>query len=299
MKKSNQKGIFLALLAAALYAVNIPFSKLLLSHIPPTISAGLLYLGAGLSMAIIAPLRKIKGRAKTEKFTRKELPYTIAMILLDVAAPIFLLFGIKYTEAANASLLNNFEIVATALIALCVFKEKISTRLWFGILFVTASCILLTVGDVNGIKFNFGSLFILASCVCWGLENNCTRKLSNKDPLQIVLLKGVFSGTTSLLIGFIIGEKITVLWSVFAMLGVGIVAYGLSIFFYVHAQRLVGAARTSVYYAIAPFISATLSIIIFNKFPHYTYCIALFVMIIGAYLCSDDKPLFKKKKQTN
>lgn len=96
--------------------------------------AGFLYVGAGIGMIFIALMRKIKKyEAKELKLTKSELPYTIAMIVLDIAAPICLLFGLNSTTAANASLLNNFEIVATAIIALMVFKEKISTRLWFGI----------------------------------------------------------------------------------------------------------------------------------------------------------------------
>lgn len=295
MKKHTTKGILLAVLAAALYAVNSPFSKLLLDYMPSTLMAGFLYIGAGLGMAVIALVRKVRKTEPTsEKITKSDLPYTVAMIVLDIAAPIFLLLGLSYTTAANASLLNNFEIVATALIALAVFKERISPRLWAGILFVTAACALLSFEDISSLTFSTGSLFILLACVCWGIENNCTRKLSAKDPLEIVLLKGIFSGLGSVTIGLCLGERITALWSVFAVLGVGFVAYGLSIFFYVYAQRALGAARTSAYYAIAPFIGTALSLIIFRDMPHFTYFIALGLMIVGAYLSSSDEPVFKK-----
>lgn len=298
MNKSVKTGIFLAILAASLYAVNSPLSKLLLDYIPSTIMAGLLYIGAGLGMGVIALVRKGKKQTTTElKLTKAELPYTIAMIVLDIAAPICLLVGLKSTTASNASLLNNFEIVATALIALMAFKEQISTRLWVGILFVTLSCAVLSLEDLSSLQFSVGSLFILLACVCWGIENNCTRKISSKDPLQIVLLKGIFSGLGSVVIGLCIGERITYVWPVVAVLAVGFVAYGLSIFFYVHAQRLLGAARTSAYYAIAPFIGTLLSLVILQEVPHYTYFIALALMIVGAWLCSNDKPLFKKKSQ--
>ena len=300
MKKSVRGGVFFAILAAALYAINSPLSKLLLDDMSPTLMAGFLYVGAGLGMGIIALARKARKTEKAEaKLTRSELPYTVAMILLDIAAPICLLVGLKFTTAASASLLNNFEIVATALIALMVFREGISPRLWSGILFVTASCVLLSLEDVAGLQLSFGSLFILLACVCWGFENNCTRKISSKDPLQIVLLKGIFSGLGSIVIGLCIGERVTSLWSVFAVLGVGFVAYGLSIFFYVYAQRLLGAARTSAYYAVAPFIGALLSLAIFRELPHYTYFIALGLMVVGAWLCAGDEPIFGKKKRTD
>ncbi len=298
MQKATTKGILLAVLAAALYAVNSPFSKLLLDHMPSTLMAGFLYISAGLGMGMIALIRKARKIERTEeKITKADLPYTVAMIVLDIAAPIFLLLGLSYTTAANASLLNNFEIVATALIALMIFKEKISPRLWLGILFVTLSCALLSFEDISSLRFSVGSLYILVACVCWGVENNCTRKLSAKDPLEIVLLKGIFSGLGSVVIGLCLGERVTALWSVFAVLCVGFIAYGLSIFFYVYAQRLLGAARTSAYYAIAPFIGAILSLIIFRDMPHYTYFIALGLMIVGAWLCSSDEPLFKKTKK--
>ena len=296
MKKTTTTGILLAILAAALYAINSPFSKLLLDYMPSALMAGFLYIGAGLGMGVIALIRKARRTERTEEgITKSDLPYTMAMIVLDIAAPIFLLLGLSYTTAANASLLNNFEIVATAIIALMIFKERISPRLWLGVLFVTASCALLSFEDISSLTFSVGSLLILLACVCWGIENNCTRKLSSKDPLEIVLLKGVFSGLGSVIIGFCIGERVTVLWSVFAVLGVGFVAYGLSIFFYVYAQRMLGAARTSAYYAIAPFIGTLLSLIIFRDVPHYTYFIALGLMVIGAWLCSSDKPILKKK----
>lgn len=282
-----KKGIAFAILAAALYAINAPFSKILLEFMPPTLMAGFLYVGAGIGMIFIALMRKIKKyEAKELKLTKSELPYTIAMIVLDIAAPICLLFGLNSTTAANASLLNNFEIVATAIIALMVFKEKISTRLWFGIFFVTLSCGILSFEDVSSLRFSYGSLFVLLATICWGFENNCTRKISSKDPLQIVLLKGIFSGIGSLIIGLFIGEWIEALWSIVAVLCVGFVAYGLSIYFYVYAQRLLGAARTSAYYAVAPFIATILSLIIFRKIPDVTYFVALVLMIVGAWLSS-------------
>ncbi len=293
---SVKKGIFLALLAASFYAVGSPLSKILLDYMPSTLMAGFLYIGAGMGMGFIAAIRRIRKTSDTEKtLTGKEFPYAALMVLLDICAPICLLLGLKSTSAANASLLNNFEIVATAIIALVIFKEKISFWLWLCILFVTLSCALLSFEDISSLRFSFGSLLILLACIAWGFENNCTRKISSKDPLQIVLLKGVFSGLGSVVIGLCVGERITVPWSVFAVLGVGFVSYGLSIFFYVYAQRILGAARTSAYYAVSPFIGTLLSLLIFREAPNYMYFTALGLMLIGAWLSSQDKPLFKKR----
>lgn len=297
MKNKMKTGILLAILAAALYALNAPLSKLLLAYMPPTLMAGFLYLGAGVGMGILALVRRARKTPQEEKsLTKKELPFVVAMILLDIAAPILLLTGLRATTAENASLLNNFEIVMTAMIALVLFKEAISPRLWLGIAFVTAACLLLSFENVESLQFSQGSLFILLACVCWGLENNCTRKISSKDPLQIVLLKGIFSGLGSIVIGFCIGERLTNGWIVTAVATLGFVAYGLSIFAYVYAQRLIGAARTSAYYAVAPFIGVLLSLLVFRELPNALFFVALIVMAIGAWLCSSDKPLWKREK---
>ncbi|MDD5934743.1 MAG: DMT family transporter [Clostridiales bacterium] len=135
-------------------------------------------------------------------------------------------------------------------------------------------------------QFSYGSLFVLLAACCWGLENNCTRKISSKDPLQIVLLKGIFSGSGSVIIGLCLGERISALFSIPFVLLLGFVAYGLSIYFYVYAQRILGAAKTSAYYAVAPFIGVLLSLIIFQTIPGVLFVIALVFMLIGAWLSS-------------
>lgn len=297
MKTQTGKGIALAILAASLYAINAPFSKLLLDYLPATLMAGFLYIGAGIGMIPVALARKAGGRRAESKLTRAELPYTVGMIALDIAAPICLLIGLRSTTAANAALLNNFEIVATALIALFAFGEKISPRLWAGIIFVTFSCAVLSFEDSSGFRFSVGSLFVLLAAACWGLENNCTRKLSAKDPLEIVLLKGIFSGIGSIVIGLCLGERVTAVWSVFAALGVGLLAYGMSIFVYVYAQRMIGAARTSAYYAVSPFIAAFFSLAVFREVPGIAYFAALALMAVWAWLAAEDDPVLQKKKK--
>lgn len=297
MEQKNARGVALAILAAALYALSAPFSKLLLRQIPPTLTAGFLYLGAGAGMAALTLARKMRRREGGElRLTRAELPFVIAMIALDIAAPICLLKGLADTTAANAALLNNFEIVATAVIALAVFHERVSPRLWLGIALVTVACAMLSFEGGASLRFSRGSALVLLAAACWGFENNCTRRLSGKDPRQIVLLKGIFSGLGSLAIGLCLGERVSEWTSVPAALLLGFVAYGLSIYFYVYAQRLLGAARTSAYYAVSPFIAAALSLVMFRQRPARAYCAALLLMAAGAWLCAQDKPLFRRKK---
>lgn len=286
---SQKTAIFWAILAAGLYALNAPVSKLLLEEVPPTMMAALLYLGAGIGLAVVRLVQRMIGKGKKEApLTKKDMPYTVGMVVLDIAAPIFLMVGLTMTTAANASLLNNFEIVATALIALFIFREAISRRLWLAIVLVTISSAILSVEDVTSFTFSYGSIFVLLACVCWGLENNCTRMISHKDPLEIVVIKGFGSGLGSLVLAFCLGESALPLVYGVCTLLLGFVAYGLSIFFYIYAQRYLGAAKTSAYYALAPFMATALSLVIFREKPSISFFIALLIMAVGTYFASTD-----------
>lgn len=278
-----------AILAAALYAVNIPLSKLLMAHVESTMMAAFLYLGAGLGLMLYGLVERMAGRReKTEKLTKKELPYTAGMVLLDILAPILLMAGISRTSSANVSLLNNFEIVATSVIALAVFKEVISRRLWLAIGLVTAASAILSFEGAGSFAFNEGSLLVLGACVCWGFENNCTKMISNKSSQEIVIIKGCFSGLGSLIIALVLREQIPALRWILAAMALGFVAYGLSINFYILAQKELGAAKTSAYYSIAPFLGVVFGMALLGERPGLQFYAALTLMVISAVLMVKD-----------
>ena len=281
MEQNKIKAIMFAFLAAVFYAINVPISKVLLQHVGPTTMAALLYLGAGVGIGMMSLFKK-KDREKAESLTKADLPYIIGMIVLDIAAPIFLMLGISYGSSANASLLGNFEIVATTIIALILFKEAVTKRLWLAIGLITLSSILLSFEGTDSFHFSYGSLLVIMATVCWGLENNCTRELSSKSTYQIVMLKGLFSGLGALVIALIKRESFPGFSYIALALTLGFVAYGLSIFMYVKAQNVLGAAKTSAYYAVNPLIGALLAFLFLSESLSWMYVIALIVMIIGS-----------------
>ena len=273
-------AVILAFLAAVFYAINTPVSKFLLNNVTPTFMAAFLYLGAGVGVGIMY-LFHIKKEEKAERLTKQDLPYTIGMIVLDIAAPIFLMIGIKMGTASNASLLGNFEIVVTTLMALLIFKEQVSGKLWIAIGFITLSSIVLSFEGSGSFQFSIGSLFVILATCCWGLENNCTRKISDKSTYEIVLLKGMFSGGGSFTIAMVLGEKIPEMIYIAIVMLLGFVAYGLSIFLYIRAQRNLGAAKTSAYYAVAPFIGSFLAFVVNGEKLAVEYFIGLALMLVG------------------
>jgi drug/metabolite transporter (DMT)-like permease len=286
------RSVLFAVAAAALFACSTPLSKILLHSLPPILLAGLLYLGAGVGAVIVLLVSSgmPAGAPPARLFARRDLPYVLGMVLLDILAPVLLLFGLRGASASGAALLNNFEIVATALFALLLFRETISRRLWIAIALITVSSCLLTFDAGEKVAFSAGSVLVLLAAVCWGLENNCTRKLADKNPIRIVAVKGLCSGAGALIIGLFAGERFGG-WgvSLLAMLA-GCFAYGMSIACYIRAQRTLGAAKTSAYYAAAPFIGSALSFLLLGERPNGLFLVALMIMLAGAYFATIDKP---------
>jgi len=285
MKTKNLATAF-AILAALLYAINIPVSKLLLIQVQPVMMASFLYLGAGVGLLVWGLMSG--DRKKEAPLTKRELPYTVGMIVLDIAAPILLMLGLEYTNAANASLLNNFEIVATSLIAYFVFREVLSKRLILAILLVTAASITLSFEGMESFRFNTGSLLVLGAACCWGLENNCTRMLSTKSSVLITTIKGICSGTGSLVIALVTGERFPAVQWILAVMLLGFVAYGLSINFYIKAQKELGAAKTSAYYSLAPFLGVIFGILLLSERPGLQFYLGLVIMIVATVLMVRD-----------
>lgn len=288
-KENNLIAILLAVLAAALYAISTPVSKMMLQTVAPTMVAAFLYLGAGIGVGAMMLIRSGRHRTTEERLHKGDTPYAVAMVLLDIAAPILMMYGLKTCSAANTSLLNNFEIVATALIALLFFSESVGRKLWMAIILVTAASILLSLDDGSigeALTFSRGSLLVLGATVCWGLENNCTRQIANRDPMEIVTVKGFGSGLGALLIALCVGDGFPSFRHIAIILLLGFVAYGLSIYFYTYAQRTIGAAKTSTYYALAPFIGALLSILMLGEPVTWIFVVASVIMAAGCWIAA-------------
>lgn len=274
-----------ALLSAILFAVCIPFSKLLGAHIPSAVMGGLLYLGAGIGLLFTLILKKTKPNLV---LTKKEIPYLAAMVILDIAAILCLMFGIAKTTGANASLLGNFELAATSIAAYFLFGEKISKRLIGAIILITFACVILTFEGSGSFVFNIGSVLVLLSCICWGLENNCTRRLSIKDTRLVTIIKGCFSGFGGIVIAFCIGEMLPqVKWIILAM-GLGFVSYGVSVSLYIYAQRFLGAAKTGAIFSSAPFLGVIFSVILLGENPLPQFYIAFIIMLAASFLIVRD-----------
>lgn len=164
----------------------------------------------------------------------------------------------------------------------------IPKRLWFAIGLVTLTSIILSFEGNGAFVFNEGSLLVLVACTCWGFENNCTKMLSHKSSEEIVIIKGCFSGLGSFIVALLLGESIPAMKYILAVMLLGFVAYGLSINFYIMAQKDLGAAKTSAFYSIAPFLGVGFSMLLLGEKPGLQFYIALAIMAVSTVMMARD-----------
>lgn len=222
---------------------------------------------------------------KEARLARSDWPWLVGAILAGgVIAPIMLMISLRHAPAATASLLLNFEGVATTLIAAIVFKEAIGRHAWWAIGLITLASILLSTDFTNKWGFSLSALGVLAACIMWGIDNNLTRNISAKDPLVIVIVKGLGAGLVSLIIAVALGNTFPSPGVTLLALLLGSLSYGLSIFLFVYAMRGLGAGRTSALFGTAPLAGILLSFLIFREIPGIFFFIALLVIASGAYI---------------
>jgi drug/metabolite transporter (DMT)-like permease len=191
-------GVPMALASAILFGVSTPFSKLLLSESDPQFLAGLLYLGAGLGLAIIHLGRAAVGLPAPEAPLRRSDVLWLAAVVLfgGMIGPLLLMLGLVRTNAASAALLLNLEGLATMSIAWLVFRENVDRRLLLGALAILAGAVVLS-WEGHGVRLNSGALLVAGACLAWGIDNNLTRKLSSADPVLIAMTKGLVAGAVN------------------------------------------------------------------------------------------------------
>lgn len=288
MTTGARTPILLALVAAALFGASAPLAQVLLADASPVVLAGLLYLGAGLA---VTGARLIRGRSTGEApLARRDLPWLAGTVLAGgFLAPVLLMVGLASTPAATASLLLNTEAVFTALLAAAFFGEGIGRRVAVAIGLITAAGMLLSFDPSGRLALSLGALAVVGACALWGLDNNCARQISSKDPFAIGTAKGLGAAVLSLSLATLVGESLPPPPVAIAAVLLGAVCYGVSMVCFILALRSLGAARTAGVFGLAPFIGAGLALVIAPVAPGWQFLVALPPMAAGALLIARER----------
>ncbi len=279
-----QTSIVAALVAALLFGASTPFAKLLARDVPPVLLAGLLYLGSGVGLWLIRLVRD-RGFSPPRLPAREWSWFLGAIASGGVLGPVLLMYGLTRTTAASASLLLNLEAVFTALLAWIVFRENADRRVILGMaLIVAGGAILAWSPGAMAPGAARGAAAIAAAGLCWGLDNNLTRKVAAADATFIAATKGLVAGLTNCVLAIALGTNLPRLPLIGAAMTVGLVGYGLSLVLFVVALRGLGSARTSAYFSTAPFLGAAVAVMVLQEPASGAFWFSALLMAAGVWL---------------
>jgi drug/metabolite transporter (DMT)-like permease len=230
----------------------------------PVALAGALYTGPAI-IAALALLLGLSKRGRYVRVTRRDVPRLAVTVLTGtIAAPVLLMYGIRMSSGFAASLMLNMEAVATALIALTFFGERVSPSIWLAVLCMTLTGILVTGTGGEGLAPVAGAMLILGSCAAWGIETNVVTTLSSRDPLLVTLIECLPAAVILTLVGaFRMGGLPPVRDLLLGVL-LGSVSNGVGLLLYFVSLRTMGAARTAAFAGVGPLAGALLSLVLFR-----------------------------------
>jgi drug/metabolite transporter (DMT)-like permease len=278
--------ILLALISAALFGSATPANKVLLDSFAPIQLAGLLYLGAAIGVLPLL-VKKRELRIPSQLSTKNRLYLLGAIIFGGILAPIFLLFGLQVASSASVSLWLNLELVATAILGYCFFQDHLGRIGWLGVAGCILAAILLSVGEgVAGVEAGF---LVAIACIAWGLDNHLTALIDGISPAQSTFYKGTVAGSVNLLLGILIEPATTSPSNIFIAIGIGMLAYGISIVLYISSAQSLGATRSQMLFASAPLFGILFSALILGEKIVVWQQIALFLKIGSLFALFQDQ----------
>jgi drug/metabolite transporter (DMT)-like permease len=292
----NLRPLVSVVLSAALFGISTPLAKILLGDFHPVALAGLLYLGVFFGLTVYSGVAKtVAGRkggpreGREARLEKKDLPWLAgAVIAGGIIGPVCLMAGLSRISGFSASLLLNFEGLATAAIAVVLFKENAGKTAWLALTLMTAAGALLSWNP--GGRFSVeGPALVLLAMIAWGFDNNLTRQISDKDPVQIARIKGLVAGTLLTAASFLTGQGLRPGAPAAYGLMIGGLCFGLSLILFIVALKGLGAFRTGAFFSVGPFIGALASLAILGDTLRWTMAAAGLLMAVAVGLIVAEK----------
>lgn len=275
------RGGLLALLAATLFGLSTPLVQGAGRDLGPFTTAALLYAGAALAAGLLRQPATLEARLQ-----RVDLPRLVAMAFLGaVIGPVALAWGLQHTSGTSASLMLTLEAVFTALLAWCWYGETLDRRVGAAVLLLLAGGVALVLEQgLAGRVQLLGLSAVAVATLAWGLDNTLSRALAERDPAQVVLVKALLGVTATAALALVRGEGLPGWPAGLALLAIGVGGYGLSLRFYLLAQRAFGAARTGSVFAFAPFVGALGALLLGERPGSWLLVLGGVLMLAGVLL---------------
>ena len=275
-------GVLLASLAAVAFGVTTPVVAWAGAATGPLTTAALLYLGAALTALVLQLFIRKRGA----RIRRSDAPRLIAIAVVGGAlAPTLLAWGLQRAGATAGALLLNLEAVFTVLLARAFFHEPIGRRVALAVACMAGGGAALTLDSSASAGFGMlGVVAVAGATAAWATDNTLTRPLAERDPFQVILVKGALGASITASVALVRGEAFPATRHVVALVACGATGYGASLYLYLLAQRRIGAGRTGSVFALAPFIGAGLAFALGDRQAGLLAIAAAGLFGLGVYL---------------
>jgi drug/metabolite transporter (DMT)-like permease len=274
------RGSLFALGAALLFGLTAPLVKQYGEGVGPFATATALYAGAALGAGVFA-------RSGGERaLARPQVGRIVVVATFGAAlAPGALAWGLQHASAAAGALLLNLEALFTVILARIVYREPTGSRV------AVAVTLMLAGGAVLGLRAGplgaseaLGLGAIALATLFWALDNTLSRPLADFDPRSVVFWKSCFGAILACRLGLALGEHWPAVAPLGGLLACGAAGYGVSLRLYLHAQRVLGAARTGSLFAVGPFVGAALAFALGDRAGATFIGVAALLFAVATYL---------------
>lgn len=272
------------LLAAALFGSVFTVAKIPLSSVDPLVLSSIVYVVSGLALIPFA-------RASFKLDSRRDYLLLVVISLLGaVAAPILLLYGLEQTDASDASILTNGEVIFTIILAAAFFGERPKGRIGvFAVgLVITGLFIATTDLQVSEtiLQFNPGNIMILASMFFWAVDNNMSRQLTTRiHPAKIAMLKSLTGGLIMLVIALALGKHSEFtgiqpdLWLIIVAMSIS--GFGGALLLFLQGIKRIGTVKTMSIFSLTPVFGIVIAALVLSESISILQGVATAIIIAG------------------
>ena len=283
-------GYLSVLMASVLFGSVFTISKVPLASIDPLALSAVIYVIAGLTLVPFA-----KGSFRLQ---RREAFYMIAITGFGaVTAPVLLLYGLQLTDASDASILANGEVLFTVILSSLIFGERPHGKLGIIAILLVIVGLFMATTDMKFsdgmVALNTGNLMILLSMSFWAVDNNFSRKLttfSDMSPAKMAMIKSLAGGLVLLGVTAVTGrlnslENITAqLWLI--IIGLAASGFGGALLFFLAGIKRIGTIKTMAVFSTTPIFGIVIAAFALGESIGMFQVIATCLIITGIFLVS-------------
>ena len=283
----------LAMLTVCLiWGLNFSITKLALDQIPPLPFTAVRFVVSSLLLWLI--LRMVEGPVRLTPQSIKIL--ALLGLLGNTGYQLAFTLGLDLTAATNSALILSTVPTVVAILAGALGLERITARMWCGIVLGTIGVVLVIA--TRGVGFErstlLGDILTVVAVLCWAGYTVGLRKVSpGITPLRVTTVTTI-AGTPGLVLAGIPG-MVRLDWSsveLKAWLGLAYAAVLSLVVAYLiwnRSVRAVGGTRTAIYMCVTPLFAAAGAWLLLGERPHPLQGVGAVFIVIGVLLTRVEK----------